>query len=368
MEHQITTSRGPARPVPARARVAAHLPLEVGEHAVAALGPHPLHRTAELRLVIHRPTPVPAAIRQLPLPRTLRATSVLESLQAPKGMPGAGGETPHRPRRPGFTAGRGAAILARILRQDGDAGRPHVATGTAPGAGPADPTRARSALSWTDDYAWLRDPAYPEVTDPEIRAYLEAENAWFERFMAPLRPEVERLHAELKAQDQGRRPLGAGARGRLRVSLAVLRGRPVPDLVPPARSTPTRPAGRCLDEAELAEGKAYFNLRALDVSPDGRLLAYTTDEDGSERYRLHLRDLGTGARARRPGRQHLGRGRVGRGRPDAALCRAQRPAAARTASAPTAWATTRPATPSSTRRTTRPSSSRSPRRAAAASS
>jgi oligopeptidase B len=30
------------------------------------------------------------------------------------------------------------------------------------------------------DYAWLRDPGYPEVKDAEILAHLEAENAWFE--------------------------------------------------------------------------------------------------------------------------------------------------------------------------------------------
>ena len=31
-----------------------------------------------------------------------------------------------------------------------------------------------------DPYAWLRDPGYPEVTDKEVLAHLEAENAWFE--------------------------------------------------------------------------------------------------------------------------------------------------------------------------------------------
>ena len=34
-----------------------------------------------------------------------------------------------------------------------------------------------------DDYAWLRDPAYPEVSDPEILTYLHAENAWFDAAM-----------------------------------------------------------------------------------------------------------------------------------------------------------------------------------------
>jgi oligopeptidase B len=39
-------------------------------------------------------------------------------------------------------------------------------------------------ITVTDDYAWLRDPGYPEVTDKEVLAHLEAENAWFEARMA----------------------------------------------------------------------------------------------------------------------------------------------------------------------------------------
>ncbi|MCX7865253.1 MAG: S9 family peptidase, partial [Novosphingobium sp.] len=51
-----------------------------------------------------------------------------------------------------------------------------------------------------DDYAWLRDPAYPQVSDPEIIAYLQAENAWFEQRMAPQRDLVEQLFKEMRAR------------------------------------------------------------------------------------------------------------------------------------------------------------------------
>jgi oligopeptidase B len=150
----------------------------------------------------------------------------------------------------------------------------------------------RFGLSWGDDYGWLRDPAYPEVTDPAIRGYLEAENAWFEQFMAPLRPGIERLHAELKARikpDDRSVPVREGG---FEYHWQYFAGAQY-------RTWYRRPLDAAeptvlLDEAALAAGKAYFNLRALDVSPDGRLLAYATDEDGSERYRLHLRDLDDG--------------------------------------------------------------------------
>ena len=51
-----------------------------------------------------------------------------------------------------------------------------------------------------DDYAWLRDPGYPEVKDPAILAHLEAENAWFEARMAPHKPLVDRLFKEMRAR------------------------------------------------------------------------------------------------------------------------------------------------------------------------
>ena len=49
-----------------------------------------------------------------------------------------------------------------------------------------------------------------------------------------------------------------------------------------------------LDEPALAEGKEYFRLGAFSVSPDGRLLAYAFDDNGSERFEVRVKDLETG--------------------------------------------------------------------------
>src|SRR6185369_165349 len=48
------------------------------------------------------------------------------------------------------------------------------------------------------------------------------------------------------------------------------------------------------DEPVEAEGKDYFRLGALEVSPDGRLAALLVDDNGSERFHLKIRDLATG--------------------------------------------------------------------------
>lgn len=163
----------------------------------------------------------------------------------------------------------------------------------APPVAPRRPTiRERFKIAWTDEYAWLRDPAYPEVKDPAILAYLEAENAWFDAVMEPHKALIERLHAEFKArikEDDSSVPVREGAfeyhwrfvpGAQYRTWCRRALDAPEPEII--------------LDENRLAEGRGYFNLRALDVSPDGRLLAYTTDDDGSERFGLHLKDLATG--------------------------------------------------------------------------
>jgi oligopeptidase B len=49
-----------------------------------------------------------------------------------------------------------------------------------------------------------------------------------------------------------------------------------------------------LDEAAEAEGKEYYRLGDIEVSPDGRLAALFVDDNGSERFKLRIRDLATG--------------------------------------------------------------------------
>ncbi len=150
----------------------------------------------------------------------------------------------------------------------------------------------RHGIRWTDCYAWLRDPGYPKVEDSEIRAYLEAENAYFDAVMAPQRAMIETLHAELK--------------GRIKDDDSSV---PVPDgdylyhwaFSPGAQYRTWYRARRTggdssviLDEPAMAEGKSYFNLGGLAVSPDARLLAHGTDDDGSERYVIQIKDLTAG--------------------------------------------------------------------------
>ena len=146
--------------------------------------------------------------------------------------------------------------------------------------------------------------------------------------MAPHASGRSKSARRAQGADQGGRPLGPGARGRVRVSLAVLSQAPSTGPGTAARWRPTRPT-LILDEIALAAGQELLQparARGQPRRPAARL--------HHRRGRLRALPAAPAAiwrparRAGRSGHQHLGLGRVGRGRAHAALCRAQRPAAA----------------------------------------
>ncbi|WNO54386.1 S9 family peptidase [Stakelama saccharophila] len=151
----------------------------------------------------------------------------------------------------------------------------------------------RHGVRIEDPYAWLRDPGYPKVTDKEILGYLEAENAYFESVMAPHRDLVDTLFGEMRGrikEDDATVPQKDG--GWLYWTAFETGGE--------YRKWWRKPVGGgeaqlILDEPALAEPHEYFRLGTMSVSPDGRLMAYAVDVDGSERFEVRVKDLETGA-------------------------------------------------------------------------
>ncbi|HEX5536883.1 MAG TPA: S9 family peptidase [Sphingobium sp.] len=155
---------------------------------------------------------------------------------------------------------------------------------------------AAHGRSIDDPYFWLRDPGYPDVTDGDVLAYLEAENAWFERAMAPHQGLVDTLFEEMKArikEDDSSVPQKDGDYIYWRAF----------EVGAQYRKWYRRPADApedgsadqlILDEPALAEGHEYFRLGAVSVSPCGRYLAFAIDTDGGERFEARIRDLATG--------------------------------------------------------------------------
>ncbi|WP_332811430.1 S9 family peptidase, partial [Sphingomonas sp.] len=151
-----------------------------------------------------------------------------------------------------------------------------------------------------DPYHWLRDPAYPEVGDADVLAYLKAENAYFESAMKPHQPLVETLFEEMKGRIKDDDASVPAKDGDFVYWWAFEPGaqyrrwyrRPV---LAPAEGPLDAGADQLIfDEVAEAAGLDYFNLEALQVSPDGRLAASLIDDDGSERFKLRIRDLASG--------------------------------------------------------------------------
>jgi oligopeptidase B len=142
-----------------------------------------------------------------------------------------------------------------------------------------------------DPFAWLKDPGYPKVEDEEVLAYLEAENAYFEAVMAPQQPLIETLFQELRGRVQEDDESVPSKDGAWLYQSKFETGAQY-------RAWYRRPlAGGenelLLDEAALAQNLEYFQLGSLEVSPNGGLMAYATDTNGSERFTMRVRELAT---------------------------------------------------------------------------
>jgi oligopeptidase B len=160
-------------------------------------------------------------------------------------------------------------------------------------------------VTLTDPYHWLKDPHYPDVTDPEVLAYLNAENEYFDAEMAPYRSLVEDLFEEIKS----RQPLAdESVPYRHRGFWYRWRFEPHAQYRIWERASEAAPQdwSVLLDEPALAEGRPYFSLGGLSVSPDGRYLAWSADTDGSERFQLSITDLQSGIEIDEPISNTLG--------------------------------------------------------------
>ena len=140
-----------------------------------------------------------------------------------------------------------------------------------------------------DDYAWMREKGAPRVT-----AYLEAENAYTAAAMSGTEALQKALYEEILShikEDDVSVPYKDGAWEYL---TRTEKGQQY------ARFC-RRPVGKpdaevvILDVNLLAEGQPFMQVGTLSVSPDGRLLAYTTDKTGFRQYTLAVKNLETGA-------------------------------------------------------------------------
>ncbi|HLY39755.1 MAG TPA: S9 family peptidase [Terracidiphilus sp.] len=144
-----------------------------------------------------------------------------------------------------------------------------------------------------DDYAWLRDKE-----NPDVKSYLEAENAYAESQTAALAGLRDTLYREMLShikQTDVSVPFRDGewwylTRTEEGKQYAIYCRRPNGPLGPVG----DRPEQVILDGNQLAEGHPFFAIGETAITEDGRWLAYTTDTTGFRQYTLHIKNLETG--------------------------------------------------------------------------
>ena len=139
-----------------------------------------------------------------------------------------------------------------------------------------------------DDYFWLR-----EKTNPEVTAYLEAENAYTTQQMKHTEALQDKLYQEMlgriKETDLSVPVFDTGWWYYNRTE----KGKNYP-IFCRKRGSLSAPEEVYLDQNALAEGKKFHALGGLDVSPDGETLLYLEDLTAFREYTLYVKDLKTG--------------------------------------------------------------------------
>jgi oligopeptidase B len=156
-------------------------------------------------------------------------------------------------------------------------------------------SRTVHGVTITDPFAWLRADNWQDAVNdvsllpPDIRSYLESENAYTKAVLADVAPLQEDIYKELKGrtkEDEASTPFDDGP------WQYYQRGETGKDYDLHCR----RPRGGgpeevLIDGNALASGKTFFSLAATAHSPDHTRVAYAVDYEGSEKYTIRIRDL-----------------------------------------------------------------------------
>jgi len=139
-----------------------------------------------------------------------------------------------------------------------------------------------------DDYGWLRDKK-----DPKVIAYLEAENAYADSLTADQQPLRTQLYDEMLARIQQTDLTVPYRKGGWLYYTRTIEGKQYP-IHCRKQGSESAPEQVLLDLNVMAEGHSFMAIGDFEVSPDERLLAYTTDTTGYRQYRLHVKDMVSG--------------------------------------------------------------------------
>jgi oligopeptidase B len=141
-----------------------------------------------------------------------------------------------------------------------------------------------------DPYYWLRDDTR---RNPEMLAYLAAENAYANAVLAKTKPLQDELYREfigrIKQDDESVPYLYNDYYYYTRFETAAAY-----PIIARKKGSTSAPEEILLDEPKMAVGKSFFAANAWVTSRDNRLLAWAEDTVGRRQYELKVKDLTTG--------------------------------------------------------------------------
>jgi len=139
-----------------------------------------------------------------------------------------------------------------------------------------------------DNYYWLRDKP-----NPDVKAYLEAENAYTEAVMKPTEAFQKKLYDEMLGRIKETDVDVPYKEGNYFYYSRTEAGKQY-QIRCRKNGSLGAPEEVVLDINEMAKGQVFMSVAAYTVSEDGNLLAYSTDNTGFRQYTLHVKDLRTG--------------------------------------------------------------------------
>src|ERR1700680_2676498 len=139
-----------------------------------------------------------------------------------------------------------------------------------------------------DNYFWLR-----EKPNPDVRAYLEAENAYTDAVMKPTEAFQKRLYDEMLGRIKETDVEVPYKEGDYFYYTRTEAGKQYP-IRCRRKGSMAAPEEVVLDVNEMVQGLAFMTVSEYTVSPDGNLLAYSYDNTGFRQFTLAVKDLRTG--------------------------------------------------------------------------
>jgi oligopeptidase B len=148
------------------------------------------------------------------------------------------------------------------------------------------PTKVNlGGVSVTDDYWWLRNKEDPHVID-----YLKSENAYTDAILKPIEPLQDTLYHEMLGRIPETDETVPYRIGDWWYSSRTESKKPYPIYLR-RKGSPTSQPIAIADVNAMAAGHEYFDYSGGEVSPDGNLLAFSTDITGNRQYIVQVKDL-----------------------------------------------------------------------------